>query len=405
MTSIRTLLETGYAHFLAQPYLYLLFLLFIFLAYRRLQKLERASIGVKVTAIWRNLFFAMLIGVLLGIVESIGLRLLHASFTSMTMAWCYAISVVLLLIDLRFTTVTYIVAFYGLLQGIGLLVLDVFHVHLPASIIEFARTMSPSLLLITGISSLLGAIVFSFVHDSALSPLFINSRRGQVVGAFYLQKYWPLAIVTSIGNTFAPFPVIVGFSMIVIGNQPRSMKRNAVFFLVLLGILSIVGFILSRYFPEITWLIALLLGLMQECSYQFIKYRETRKVPHWVKPARGVRVLSTVPGTPAHRLGLTPGDTIVKVGGMTVNSTYDIHFAIEQNPAYVKFEVNDAMGEARFLGTTINEVDPHQLGLIVVPDERVRNYMTIFPYSVGRFVRQWWKFRQPRVENSQQAIE
>jgi predicted metalloprotease with PDZ domain len=82
-------------------------------------------------------------------------------------------------------------------------------------------------------------------------------------------------------------------------------------------------------------------------------------------------VLGVIPGSPAEALGITAGQTIVRVNGVRVAVKEDLHRALRQNPAYVKLELADENGEIRFMQRALYAGEHHQLGIILAPDEDV----------------------------------
>ena len=386
----------GYLHLAFYPWVYLLMVLFVYLQYRRMHTVERAAFGVKVSLPWREWLFSLVLGFIVGVIVSTILSLLHLSLSPFTVIWVWGITLVLAIVDTRLTCISYPAMLLGILQPI-VQALSGHGIALPAFLQTLSGAHASVLLAITGLAHLAEGILIRFAGHRGASPLFVQSRRGQVVGAFILQKFWPLPIVVSLGGSMMPFPVLVGFSDFAMGDVPKSVAKRAWFFVFLFGAIVLGQYVAVVYFPKLLWIAALLTGVLHELLYRFVRLREMNKTPLFVRPNRGVRVLSTIPSSPAARLGLTAGDTIVKVGNMAVNSPYDIHFAIDQNPAYVKLEVLDLRGELRFLGTPVYTKDPHQLGIIIVPDEHAREYAAIYSLSIGKWIWRWWNVERPSI--------
>ncbi|GMA50274.1 hypothetical protein GCM10025857_16310 [Alicyclobacillus contaminans] len=95
--------------------------------------------------------------------------------------------------------------------------------------------------------------------------------------------------------------------------------------------------------------------------------QEQRQDGRYAETPAGVRVLAVVPKSGAAELGLQPGEVITHVNQVPVHSSYDLHFALDQNPAYAKLQVVDTRGEARFVGAPVYDGERHQLGLIAAP--------------------------------------
>jgi hypothetical protein len=70
-----------------------------------------------------------------------------------------------------------------------------------------------------------------------------------------------------------------------------------------------------------------------------------------------------------------------------VNTPFDLHFAINQNPAFVKLEVMDDQGEIRFVGKPRYTGEHHNLGLILVPDDAAKEYVRLESIPVWKRLR------------------
>lgn len=381
-------LAAGYLGYLYVPWAYLALAIFVLVQYRRVQAVERSAFGVKVTRAVRDWGISLLIGLGAGLCTTAALSLLDAHIVFADVICLWVIAIVLSLFTIRFTCVSYGAGLLVLAQGIALLVVSqggrlgyfTFLLSLHAS----------SLLLLAAVLHVVeGALIYLTGFLNA-SPLFVQSRRGQIVGAFLLQKLWLVPTVLSVTPGFAiPFPVLIGYSGLATSSVPRQMTRSAGFLTAVYGVCMVGLAILAMHFGHYYTIVALLLIGLHEGLYHWVKSQEEEAPPLFVRPFRGVRVLACIPGSPADKMKLVPGETITKVSGISVNSPYDVHFAIDQNPAYVKIEVADDKGEIRFVGTPLYESDPHQLGVILVPDERAREYAQIYRLSVGSWLGRW----------------
>ncbi len=390
-------LENGYLHLVTFPWIYLLMVFFVYLQYRRMHKVERAAFGVKISLPWRQWFISVIAGLIASLMISTILSLSHQSIPTSTVLWVWGLTLLFAIIDTRLTCISYSTAVLGVLQPLALLLIN-HGVKLPFFLQTLAATQLLVLLFITGLAHVMEGILIHFFGYRGASPLFVESRRGQIVGGFVLQKFWPLPVMLSSGGLVTPFPILVGFSDITLGQIPKRAVERTWWMVCLFGLITLVLYAVAVYQPNFAFIAAILVGLLHEVMYKSVRARDVFATPIFVRPNRGVRVLATLPFSPAKKMGLTAGDTIVKVGGMAVNSPYDIHFAIDQNPAYVKLEVLDLRGELRFMGTPVFTKDPHQIGIIAVPDEHAREYAAIYPLSIGKWVWRWWNSVRPSIE-------
>ncbi len=386
----------GYGALARSPWIYLAMVLLVWLQYKRIQRVERASFGMRVTSVLREWLASLAFALLAGIVLTAGLLALGVVIDRYDALWMWGVLGVLALIDMRYACVAYAAS-----------VLALAHVAAAAYAGHGGRLWGPlatlpfvhgrSLLFLAGVLHIAEGVLVLFSGHRGASPLFVRSRRGQTVGAYILQKFWPvpLVLLTATGTPL-PFPALIGFGGMAVGSLPRAVSRRTGMAVILYGALVTALALLSLWRPWVLAVSAILAFTAHGMLYAAIQRREwEEKSPLFVRPARGVRILAVIAGSPAHAMGLQPGEVLRRIGATPVNSSYDIHFAIDQNPAYVKMEVLDERKEARFVGMPVYHRDPHQLGIIAVPDERAHAYMEVHSVRVMQWLWRWWRVRKP----------
>lgn len=375
----------GYEGYLRFPWLYVLLALLVLYLYRRTQAVERSAFGVKVTSPLANWGLSLATGLGAGLFATACTALFRVHIDLSDVVCLWVASGLFALWNMRLTCVSYGAGLVTLVQGLALLASTQ---GLHGAVLNYLLSVhAASLLTLAAILHIAEGLLVYLTGAFDASPLFVQSRRGQIIGAFMLQKFWIApAVLAGIQGGVLPFPLLIGFSGLATATQPARMVKytgwlTLVYGIVLLG-LCLGADSLGTGFT----VVAVLAIALHEVLYYTVRLSEERAAPLFVRPVRGVKVLATLPHSPARKLGLAAGETILKVGGMAVNSPYDIHFALDLNPAYVKIEVADVRGEIRFVGTPVYAGDPHQLGVIVVPDERAREYAQIYELSIGRWL-------------------
>ncbi|OPG17639.1 PDZ domain-containing protein [Ferroacidibacillus organovorans] len=365
------------------PWFYLVTLLLAGIQHLRQRHLERATLGIKVTRDVLHAFRSIGIGLLAGIVISAVFDYAHIPFSWQDGVSVWVLGTLFSVIDMRLACVSYggsLVALAGLVS--------VWWTPANAPLVTaWLRALHPfSLLALIAAANGVEGIA-TFMRAGIASPFLMKSRRGQIVGAFLLQGFWPLPIFV-LGSV--PFSVLPNRTGIALGTTPQRVFFLGGVSISLYAFILAVALFLLRH-STLGLVIVTLISLFSHVWIdKFQVVREESQPPLYVRPKAGVRILAILPGTPARRIGLMPGETIARVGGITVNSPYDLHFAIDHNPAYVKLEVIDSRGELRLIGTPIFERDPHHLGCMFVPDERGLAEANVFSVGQqGRFFKLW----------------
>lgn len=381
-------LAFGYLRYLESPWLYLVLAAFVLLQYQRVQSVERSAFGVKVTRPVADWGVSLAFGLLSGLVATTLLALLHAKIGLPDVAFLWIVTVVLGLFNVRLTCLSYSAGALAVLQWVAVLVVQGgAHLGVLGPILQ---VHVGSLILLAAVLHVVEGVLVYFFGARNASPLFVQSPRGQIVGAFLLQKFWLVPTVLAIAPGLAlPFPVLIGYSALTSSAVPRQSARASGFLTAVYGVVMLLLTALMLHFNRYFAIVGVLLIVLHEALGIWLKVMDEHAPALFVRPARGVKVLATLPASPAEKMGLMPGETIFRIGGMGVNSPYDVHFAIDRNPAYVKMEVAGLDGEMRFVGSPLYASDPHQLGVIVVPDERAREFAQIYRMSVRKWLGRW----------------
>jgi membrane-associated protease RseP (regulator of RpoE activity) len=217
----------------------------------------------------------------------------------------------------------------------------------------------------------------------------VRNRFGRVVGAFNLQKFWPvpLAIISvvvgqqvSTGGAQIPMPgwwplmgalpvgaalgsvvAALGYGELAVTCLPRERVRVtslhlAIFSLVLLGLA-----VLAAHVPQTAVLAALFAPLGHEVVIHAGQRSELQGPPRFVPPARGVMVLGVRKASPSHEAGLRSGDVILRIGDLPVNTRAELTSALEISGSSFEVEYRQESAAGYPLRRARVAVDPNVL--------------------------------------------
>ncbi|WP_174614272.1 PDZ domain-containing protein [Virgibacillus ihumii] len=382
-------LAKGVGKIFFNPLLYWIILLIFLAGIKRIQK-ERNNFGFKLFDVfseWKNTWT---VGLLSGLFISIIFLGAGVVFSYETILVLSSLAIILS-ITLRFTLLS---ASYTV--GIGYLILLVLP-FIPSSqnVIDgglFTETNFTGLVFLLSIMLFTEAVLTKRVQNNTSFPDMISGRRGMLVGAHHIKKLSviPFFVLVPSGliTSFAPFwpyfsmngetyslllvPFLVGFDYTVKSSLPEKAAERiskSVFILGSMVFLLAVGSIYVRWLS----IAAIVLGIIGK---EFISYRhrafENKHNAYFSRQTRGFKVLGIVPNSPAERLGVVVGDSIVKVNGHHVNSLHDFYYALQKN-TFFKLEIVDEHHEVRFVQSPLYEGDHHELGIVTTT---FRNYET-----------------------------
>jgi hypothetical protein len=364
---------------LLNPLFWLVVVLVWFLYRRQVQTGEElycnSQSPLRLTAV------SLLYGVIGGLLGSLVMVICGVSLNELGIVYLWVVALVLMFFDPRFICFSYaggIISVCYLLFG-------------------WPQVNVPSLIGLVAILHLVESLlIFISGHLDPL-PVYTRNRAGQLVGAFNLQKFWPLPIVVLMmtGSTqqapgsllsmpdwwplirplgaqgnhlvFIMIPVLaaLGYGDLATTSTPQGKARHTSSVLALYSVVLLALAVLASHFPSFSMLAALSAPIGHELVIYLGRRAEDRGLPLYVPVPDGVMVLDLLRGSPAARAGLRSGDLIRRVGDQTVRDGAELFQAID-GPGNGPLDVLSMTGQGRKL-----RIPPHfgvPLGLITVPE-------------------------------------
>jgi len=375
---------------LAAPYLYIAVLLAWWHA-RQEVVLQRTLFHVRLYSSLTVVFYRTLAGLAAGLILSLLSLGAGGRLDEATLLCVWIALPVLALFRLRYVCIAYGAGALGVLQY----VLDWSGVE--ASDGEAAKAVLgidvPALLVLAGLLHIGEGLLVRWQASKFAVPLFLEGKRGKPIGAFALSGLWPVPLLwlvpmTGTGEGFAlpwtplsdldgnaaswallAFPVLIGFTDRTTTKWPENKAREMSWGLILYGV-AIAGLAVGAwYWSPLALIAAVLAFVLHEGLLLWGRAGEAGKNPLYAQDGRGVMVLAVLPGTPAAELGLQSGEKILKVNGQKVRDKEQLHEALQLQAAYYRLEVANREGHVKFVQRARYAGEPHQLGLILAPDE------------------------------------
>ncbi len=198
---------------------------------------------------------------------------------------------------------------------------------------------------------LIESLLIALNGSAAATPVYLE-QDGRQVGAFYLQRSWPVPVALLLVAVLEPsqvpagiampdwwpllrvapailanpnalfflhaLPAALGYGDLAMTVPPRLKTRRtaanlALYSLVLLGLS-----VLATRWAAFVWVVALFGPLGHEFVVRLGSSQEKAGKPYFVPPGDGVMILDVVPGSTAAKLGLGPGWVITLVNGQPV---------------------------------------------------------------------------------------
>ncbi len=377
---------------ITQPFYYVA-ILFVAVPLFRQMSLERQMFAVKLHD-WKLLLIkAVAAGFAAGMMISIAGIWIGAALTAEALLWLWIVAVLLMLIRIRYLCFAYAAGIIAIMQWIvGFTPLAERSDWVGTIVVSLEQIETAGLLLLTALLHLAEALLVRWQGAKLSTPLFLEGKRGKLIGGYMLQGFWPVPLLMlvpatsgglslpwpplfaeggSAGWTFVAFPVVIGFTEMTRSMLPEQKARHSSNqLLIYSSIIAIVSLAAWQWPIAMLPAAAVLSILLHEAMVWRSRYKENTRSPIFVNNTKGLRILGIVPGTPAEAMGLLPGEMVSKVNGEKVNTKEQMYSALMINPAFCKLEVLNRDGEIKFAQRTRYAGEHHQLGIILAPDDQ-----------------------------------
>lgn len=381
----------GIGKIFLNPLLYWIIILYFVTSYRRIKR-ERKQFGMKVY----DMFSEGRHTILIAIVFSIIISVLSVSFgIVLSLEIMIVLALVMFLLSVTGSVMLLSASYTIGIAFLLLLLLPFAPLKAVGAYVDFTA-ISPihfiGLAMLAGLFLLAEGMLIGSTRNRLSYPALSLSNRGVRIGEHHLKKmaFIPFFAFLPTGNlgaiaplfpyfeygnqsfSFILFPFVIGYHYRVRGDLPGEAARKLgqeTLYISSVVLLCAAG---SLFFPVLSF-VAILLAIVGK---EWMTYRfrmKDRKQPAYFTPLdKGVRVLATIPDSPADRLGIMIGETITKVNGTVVANSAEFYEALQNSGAFFKLDVLDHQGEVRFVNSAFYEEDHYKLGIVFPEDSAHR---------------------------------
>lgn len=347
-------------------------LFLVFIQYRRIAGMEQRLFGLTINKVLTQMLTSLGLGILGGFLASAILLLLGLSLEQIGLYFIWPVALFLLLIHPRFLCFAYAGGIVGLAVLLTRAASAVYPELAAASISSaLLKVHLPALLVLIGLLHLIESLLIYLEGHRGFTPLYYKHPKGEVVGGFSLQRFWPMPLVAlmvtivlqseiagvsmpewwpllkssiqpGIGESLqylaVPVAAGLGYADLALSSTPRekslfSARYLALYSLVLLGIALAAEVYSLLVIPGV-----ILAPLGHEMLIVYGNKREMGRKPLYQAGSRGAQVMMILSGSAAEQAGLKQGDMIQKVNGFPVQGLPELLARIEESYFMVLLE-------------------------------------------------------------------
>ncbi len=382
----------------ADPF-FLLVVFIVGLQYYRLFSLHKQLHGTYHIQ-WGYIFAAILLGIAAGYLGSILLVLIGISIDLTGPMYLWTVALVLFLFQQRMMCFAYsggLISLCCLLTG-------------------FPQVSVPQVLGLVAVLHLVEACLIWVSGHWDPVPVYSRRPDGKLVGAFVLQKFWPLPLV-ALANVYVSsaaggvllmpgwwpvllpkglagmvlalttLPAALGYGDIAVSSTPRQRARLSALQLALYSFTLLCLSYLSTLGQAFAYTAALFSPLGHELVISLSRRREWGMTPLFQQEEHGVKVLETLRDSPAFRAGIRRGDTILRLNDHKVFTRDQLADAVARGGQSLDCAYLCGDGTTRACRVVLRG---KRLGVITVPERQDRVYVELA--GAGPLLQQIYKF-------------
>lgn len=359
--------------------------------YNKNAKLEDTMLGYRVP-LWEKVIYSLLAGLLGGLLASsisvfLGITIEqyigHRGAFNSGISYIWVIALLLSLLNPRYLCFSYaggIVALMNLITG-------------------FPSINAIGIMALVGILHLAESLLIWIDGHSSAVPAFFKLKNGEVVGGYIMNRIWPLPMLVlfvaltagGVGDSVSmpewwpiikqsgapidnlmyimqPIPVVLGYGDIAITKNPVRRCRDSA---VRLAVYSIVLIGLSAAASKISvfaYIAAIFAPVGHELLILYNQKEEERGRPYFAKGDKGLKVLYCKKDSPGGKMNIEPGDTIIGINNIEIDSEVELKEILSGYPPYIWVDILKADGRRKTLEYKDYEKGISNLGVIIVPD-------------------------------------
>jgi hypothetical protein len=368
--------------------------------YRRIAAMRNAFLGSGSSSVIVETLQAVGFGLLGGFIGSYLIVFTGLTFPGTANAIIYLLvtAVILMLINPRFLCFAYA---GGLLATLHLLT-------------GFPEISVPQLMALVAILHFVESVLIVASGHLNAVPAYIRLPRGQIVGGFALQKFWPLPLVILVVESgfvpgamempewwplikpelgielalmlFVLYPVVagLGYGDMATTRTPREKTWASAVNLAGYSLVLYLLAYLAAFQPVFAWAAALFSPLGHELIVFLSRNAELNGKPIYIPRSDGLLVLDVREHSPAWTAGLRSGDLIREVNGLPVRLKGDLYALVAREGVQEVGFVKDGRHYSRDL---VSVPPGGTLGVIPVPEGGEVHYLEMKPAWIARWLR------------------
>ncbi|WP_271628562.1 PDZ domain-containing protein [Caldicellulosiruptor sp. DIB 104C] len=368
--------------------------------YKREQEFEQNVLGYNRRTLIYKVIESSIAGLVGGYIVSLIVLFFGIVVDVDSFLYLWYIALILALINPRYLCFSYSA---GIISIVSLIfkkpAVDISGILLIVAILHFVESL---LIFLDGFRGAIPVVIKRRKKDESTGYLDNHS----ITGAYLMQRFWgiPMVIIalnfqvsapTVKINLFEPSwwplfkpqqvtpttlllltPIVaaLGYGDLAVSDEPHVISKKSAF---TLSIFSIVLFVLSALSYRIyafKWIAALFAPIAHESIILFQQKKQKEGKSIFEVEENTIKVLYVEENSVAEKMGIRPGDTLISINGILIQSENELERIFSDAQIYMWVKVKDKRGKIKELYYQDYENGIRNLGIIVITKNVMPNY-------------------------------
>ena len=353
--------------------IFLMVILVVYFQYRKLERMETSLYGKTVTPIRRKTAYSVVFGIAGGYLGTVLMTALGITISIGDFSYVLPLAIFLMMVRTRYICFSYaggIISILSLLTG-------------------WPDINVSSMMAVVAVLHIIESILIYIDGHSFSTPVITRTEDNNICGGFYLQKFWPIPMIVIVAVLGRDVPIntgtlpawwpafipdgqsiqtvtlqltglvaVLGYGDMTLSRMPREKTRIAAGRLALYSLALLGLSLVSADIYAFKFLAAIFAPIAHEGLILYSQKEEKARKRLFEAGDAGIMVLSVKKDGVGYKMGLKPGDRIMKINNMPLLEDEDLHVVLQKRLTMLWIEVKHLNGSV-----DIKEYSNYQSGI------------------------------------------
>ena len=334
--------------------IFLMVILVVYFQYRKLERMEISLYGKTVTPIRKKTAYSVVFGIAGGYLGTALMTVLGITISIGDFSYVLPLAIFLMMVRSRYICFSYaggIISILSLLTG-------------------WPDINVSSMMAVVAVLHMIESMLIYIDGHSFSTPIITRTEDNNICGGFYLQKFWPIPMIVIVAVLGRDVPIntgtlpawwpafipegqsiqtvilrltglvaVLGYGDMTLSRMPKEKTKIAAGRLALYSFVLLVLSLLSSEIYAFKFVAAIFAPLAHEGLILYSQREEKSRKRLFEAGDAGTMVIFVKKDGVGYKLGLKPGDRIIKINNIPLLEDKDLDSFLQKRPSVIWLEV------------------------------------------------------------------